>query len=48
VLFVFGREEVNIESCGRSFREAFTSVDQNVLVLSATPYQHSLGESDVR
>ena len=44
VLFVFGKEEVDVEDCERAFRETFAADDEHILVLYDTLYSHCISE----
>ena len=44
VLYVFGVEDIDVESCVTAFRELFPARDSRVLVLYDTPYTHYVGE----
>ena len=44
VLFVFGREEVEVRECEAAFRQAFQSTEDHVLVLYDTVYVHCVGK----
>ncbi len=43
VLYIFGREEIDLVDCKRAFKETFPASDAHVLVLYDTVYFHCIG-----
>ena len=46
MLFIFGKEGLDVADCERGFRETFASVaEERVLVMFDTVYAYAIGES---
>lgn len=46
MLFIFGKEDLDVTDCERGFRETFASAaEEHVLVMFDTVYAHAIGES---
>ena len=44
MLFVFGKEWVEVGDCARAFRGTFPATDAHVLVMYDTVYAHCIGK----
>ena len=45
MLYVFGREQLDIEDCVSHFRKLFPNVFQHLIVLYDTSYYYAIGKS---